>query len=76
MRLVTCLTGAFFIYFGGAVTARVLYDRGKIKDNTRTLRVLEIIYTPLDSLYNASPAVERVFDGCVHVFVPEESDKK
>ena len=66
-----CVVFALVIYFAGAVATRVMFERGALRQGSLTLRCLEFVYAPLESLYFASPVFRDAFDSCVHVFVPK-----
>jgi len=72
-----CVVFALIIYFAGAVATRVMVERGTLTlpRGSLTLRCLEFVYAPLESLYDASPAFHNAFDSCVRVFVPEPKEE-
>ena len=70
-------TGAvaiLMLYFFGAVAARVMYERGYIREDSTTLNALSYIYAPLSALAESSPAVEGAFEWCVSIFVQKKPD--
>ena len=66
--------GVFIIYFFGAVTARVLYVRGVLRDGSGMLSFVETALTPMHSLYGRSPAFKAGFDWCAGLFLPKQKD--
>ena len=67
---------ALVIYVAGAITARVMYERGRLQQGSRTFRTLEFVYTPLQSATDSSPVLEGWFESCVGMFVPKRQDEK
>jgi hypothetical protein len=69
-----CTVFALLIYLAGAITARVMYERGTLRQGSSTFRVLESFYTPLQTLCDSSPTFLRGYEACVAIFVPEKKD--
>lgn len=65
------LTTLLLIYISGAIAARVLYRKGILRDDSRTLNFVETVFTPVNYPYNQIPTFKAAFDGCVAIFVPK-----
>lgn len=67
---------ALMIYVSGAILARVLYERGYIRQGSPTFEVLESVYQPFQLLSDSSPTCVKAFDWAVGLFIPKKSASK
>jgi hypothetical protein len=74
--LPTGIFAALVIYVAGAITARVMYERGRLHQGSRTFRTLEFVYTPLQRVTDSSPGLEGWWESCVGMFVPKGKEEK
>jgi hypothetical protein len=69
LRIVFGVVVAVMVYVSGAITARVMVERGYFRIDSPTARGLEFVYLPLKSLLDASPAGRDAFESCAAFFV-------
>jgi len=75
-RVLTFTILVLLLYISGAITARVLYLKGVLRDGSSALSLLETVFTPLDGAYSRSPIFKAGFDWCVARFTPKEKSEE
>lgn len=73
LQLASGAVVALMIYVSVAIIARVMVERGYIRQGSPTFEVLESVYQPLQLLCDSSTTCVKVFDWAVGLFIPKNN---